>query len=393
MWKALEIEKFTIKFDVDGGQPIEDMVLPKGSLLENLPVAIKDGFEFQGWQLDGSDLEEGYKVVKSITLKAVWKAIEVEKFSVKFMLGEDVLETQMVVKNEKAVQPADPTQENFTFVKWLLDGEAYDFDTPVVKDIVLVAEMSPNEVTVTYFFQGDLNDHSLTFKKKYAYNEPLEFIGKPVSNYIFSHWACEDVPVEYGTPVTKDMIIQAVYEQVEIGVVELVLLDLKVVGVELKTDVVKGETVYYYSAAEKKTYQIIIEDIEVSRKTVPFALKGTQAGLKISFVDEEPTQIAKNDAVFAQDISFVTEYKAHVEITDGPRPIFTGYSPTINYYGTSYQSIITFDTPEMIMPGADPVAVTVTLKNEALAPIIKGGKIPIVDVGKVIGYIYVDLKQ
>lgn len=52
--------------------------------------------------------------------------------------GSDV-SAQIVLPGGKAVKPANPTKSGVGFVNWQLDGEEYDFDTPVNSDITLVA--------------------------------------------------------------------------------------------------------------------------------------------------------------------------------------------------------------------------------------------------------------
>ena len=52
--------------------------------------------------------------------------------------GSDV-SPQIVLPGGKAVKPANPTKSGVGFVQWELDGEEYDFDTPVNSNITLTA--------------------------------------------------------------------------------------------------------------------------------------------------------------------------------------------------------------------------------------------------------------
>lgn len=50
------------------------------------------------------------------------------------------IQAQEVKVGKKAVEPKTPTAEGYEFEGWYLDGEIYDFDNPVKKDIVLEAK-------------------------------------------------------------------------------------------------------------------------------------------------------------------------------------------------------------------------------------------------------------
>ena len=69
--------------------------------------------------------------------------------------GEGVdIPAQTVAEGHVANAPANPVRDGYTFAGWLLDGEAYDFATPVMGDITLTASWTeataPLELTVTF---------------------------------------------------------------------------------------------------------------------------------------------------------------------------------------------------------------------------------------------------
>ncbi|MGM9607388.1 MAG: InlB B-repeat-containing protein [Oscillospiraceae bacterium] len=116
--------------------------------------------------------------------------------------GGSAVADQWVKENHTATKPADPTKDGYVFDKWLLNGAAYDFSTPVTGDITLVAAWKvdrnrngiPDEeeyVTVTY---TDGVKNEVVFADQ-AYNNLLvgddtpAFVGTPTrAGYTFVGW-------------------------------------------------------------------------------------------------------------------------------------------------------------------------------------------------------------
>lgn len=56
--------------------------------------------------------------------------------------GGSFVAAQNVNENAKVVEPKSPTKDGYEFVEWQLDGNKYDFSSPVTKDIILKAVYS-----------------------------------------------------------------------------------------------------------------------------------------------------------------------------------------------------------------------------------------------------------
>ena len=72
---------------------------------------------------------------------------EVITYTVSFV-NDDVLEEVTVKENDKVSKPVDPVKDGFEFIGWYLNGELFNFDSPITSNITLNAKYE--EVIKTY---------------------------------------------------------------------------------------------------------------------------------------------------------------------------------------------------------------------------------------------------
>ena len=141
------VDKYTVSFE---GEEIDipAQTIIAGEKVQKPADPIRDGYTFAGWLLDGEAYDFGAAVNGNLTLTADWT--EGTKYTVSFT-GEGVtIDAQTVNENAVATEPTAPTRDGYRFVGWLLDGEAYNFETPVTASITLVASWELIEYTVTF---------------------------------------------------------------------------------------------------------------------------------------------------------------------------------------------------------------------------------------------------
>ena len=99
--------------------------------------------------------------------------------------GGSAVESQTVVSGQKAVRPADPARTGYTFAGWYLDGEVYDFDTPVTTDLTLTAHWTANQYTITLDTAGGREIAPIT----QDYGTPITAPADPTrEGYTFAGW-------------------------------------------------------------------------------------------------------------------------------------------------------------------------------------------------------------
>jgi uncharacterized repeat protein (TIGR02543 family) len=153
--------EYTVTFDADGGAPTppSQKVKTGGKVVE--PAApSKTGYIFVGWFLNNTSWAFNNDTVTSdITLKARWIVDPnyKDEYQVTFNAngGTPTPPSQSVKHGEKAVKPADPVNPGYLLDGWFLNGVEWNFDTPVTRDLNLIANWvtDPNykeEFTVTF---------------------------------------------------------------------------------------------------------------------------------------------------------------------------------------------------------------------------------------------------
>ena len=184
---VVELPKFTIKFDVNGGEEMEDVLVEQGSALEKPADPVKKNNTFKGWYIDEA-LKKEYDfntfVTGDITLYAKWipnatagvgtgggtyipsvpsnpnPGTNVTNYKVTFdSKGGSDVEIQYVPSGECATQPVDPVKDMKIFAGWFKNSsltEEYDFSTPVTKNITLYAKWEDDTVAITAKRVADL---------------------------------------------------------------------------------------------------------------------------------------------------------------------------------------------------------------------------------------------
>ena len=105
-----------------------------------------EGYRFAGWEITGVTVDDlaaetlSFRMPKgAVEAKASFKS-EKEQYTVTFDAnGGSAVETQKVENGKTASKPADPVKTGYIFLGWTLNGEPFDFSTPVTADITLKA--------------------------------------------------------------------------------------------------------------------------------------------------------------------------------------------------------------------------------------------------------------
>jgi uncharacterized repeat protein (TIGR02543 family) len=155
---------FTVRYEVDGGQPINTEEVEYGASLR-LPTPVKADAIFQGWFTNEGltqAVEEDVidEVLQDYVFYAKWSTIGEDLFSVSFFSeGLGLIETRVVEPNTVITLPAAPVRENYAFLNWVEGIGFTDVATntyTITQDMVFFAkwEATAGLVTITFDTQG-----------------------------------------------------------------------------------------------------------------------------------------------------------------------------------------------------------------------------------------------
>lgn len=112
-----------------------------------IPDAVPEryGYDFLGWSVKAVPAEND-KLLKAgdtvtvdgdVVFTAQWK---LKEYTVSFdSKGGTKVDSQIVEHGSTATKPGNPHRNDYTFKGWYLDGKKFDFSTPIIGDITLVA--------------------------------------------------------------------------------------------------------------------------------------------------------------------------------------------------------------------------------------------------------------
>ena len=209
-------KEFTVTFITNGGTAVSNQTVSKDSTISKPTDPTKEGYEFNGWLLNGEPFDFTSKITGDITLEASWIEIqdeESDKFTVTFNV-DGKIEKVEVENGKKVSKPTDPTKEGYEFLGWYLADEEFDFNTAISKDITLVANFEKieqssenvNKYTITFNSNGGSSVAKQTVVEGSTVKKPTN---PTKSGYTFVSWQLNGKDYNFSTKVTGNITLVA----------------------------------------------------------------------------------------------------------------------------------------------------------------------------------------
>ncbi len=190
-----KLNKITISFDTYGGSTMDDVITSFGSYI-TVDAPSKNGYEFDGWTLNGSDIDVNtYVFFASCTLKAKWKKVT---YTITYVLDEgtnDVSNPYEYDIESENITLADAKKPYYEFEGWYSDASFTTKVTSIKKgsygDMTLYAKwFMKKDYTITYELDGGTNskDNPTNYNN---YSGELILSDPSKEDYAFKGWYTE----------------------------------------------------------------------------------------------------------------------------------------------------------------------------------------------------------
>ncbi len=205
------INQYTITFNTNGGTLVPSITQNYDTVITQPENPTRTGYTFTGW----SSVIPARMPASNMTVTAQWQIIPVY-FSVSFNSnGGSAVQSQSVLENSTASQPATPTRAGFTFLGWFSDvglTTSFSFTTPITENITLYAKWQINSYNVSFNSNGGsaVQTQSITYNLTASLPTPPTKQGN-----IFVGWYQDvnlTVPFNFNTPITNHITLYAKWE-------------------------------------------------------------------------------------------------------------------------------------------------------------------------------------
>ena len=206
---------FEVKFETNSSSKTSSQAVIEGEKATEPETPIKEHYTFAGWYSDdklSAKFSFDTAITGNITLYAKWNPV---KYTVTFNTnGGNTITAQPVEYKTKAIKPAAPKKEHYTFENWYSDQELsheFSFDTEISGDTTLYAKWTPVKYTVTF----ETNGGSPINAAEVDYNSTVEKPDAPTKDdRVFDAWYTDEAltkAYDFTKPVTGDLILYAKY--------------------------------------------------------------------------------------------------------------------------------------------------------------------------------------
>lgn len=181
---------YSVIFDSRGGTSVPTQNVHGNDVATKPDDPTKNHSTFLYWESNGEEYDFNSKVTDDIFITAKWD--DEELLTVSFNSnGGTIIKDQQLYKNDLIAKPTDPTKKDYRFIGWTYNGELFNFETPVEKNMILEAKWEKNKTyKVTFDIDGtttsiEVNEGTRISKPEDPSKEGCTFNGWLLNNTLF----------------------------------------------------------------------------------------------------------------------------------------------------------------------------------------------------------------
>ena len=222
-------KKYRVTFDTNGGSEIESVTVLKDETLSKPADPVREGFEFMGWYFEGKEFDFNTKINKNIKLIAKWRStnVDIKTITIDTDGGSSLGNMTVKIGDKLNESLLNTTKEGYELEGWYVNGEKFDFNTPITEDMILVAKwnkivdepsddkpvVKPEETKYTVTF--DSNGGSKVSNKTVVSGNTVSKPTDPTrSGYEFLGWYLNGSKFDFSTKITKNITLVAKWKEV-----------------------------------------------------------------------------------------------------------------------------------------------------------------------------------
>ncbi|MBR5341722.1 MAG: InlB B-repeat-containing protein [Erysipelotrichaceae bacterium] len=178
-----------VTFNSNGGTDVKEQKVNDDGHVTKPADPYREGYVFMGWYLGEEAVPfdfDNTTIGTDITLVAKWG------YRVRFDINGGTsgpIGDQIVEVGGFATKPEDPVyDDSHHFTLWKLDGETFNFTTPITRNITLVAEWTEEETRTIKVSVNNRDAGIPSGAGTYGINDNVELFAKAYRGYIFVGW-------------------------------------------------------------------------------------------------------------------------------------------------------------------------------------------------------------
>ncbi|MDO5569310.1 MAG: InlB B-repeat-containing protein [bacterium] len=167
----------------------------------------KESYHLTGWTLNNEPYNFNTIVTSDITLVATWQEIITYTATFNTNGGIGTYPPITVEAGTSITEPVNPSRVGHTFSGWTLNGNTYNFNTPLTSNIELIASwIEIPKFTVSFYTNGGTTVASQVIQNGNKVTKP----DNPVkTGYTFAGWYKNGIYYDFNSRVTSNFILTA----------------------------------------------------------------------------------------------------------------------------------------------------------------------------------------